>query len=241
MIISILLIALIVALLLMVELGALALEVTGLPREKAFFQSLSAFTTTGFTTHESETIMRLPIRRKIISVLIVLGYISSISIMALLTSLLVDFFKISDTPNDHQDMAVILGGGLVVIILMLCPFKIKERLKNRIFLIIKKYFPILQSFSVEEILQVSKEVGIMRGHVAENSPLIGKPLRDLSLTAERLHLLTIYREGDVVAVPTADDILRAGDQVLCYGSQTAMHKFFAYKTQDHLTVVFHHG
>ena len=57
-----------------VRIGAIALQLTGLEWSLAKFQSLSCFTSTGFTTKEAELITGDPRRRRIASVLIVLGH-----------------------------------------------------------------------------------------------------------------------------------------------------------------------
>ena len=56
-----------------VKIATVALKMTGLEEKKAHFQALSAFTGTGFTTHDSELVLENDIRRKIIIVLMVLG------------------------------------------------------------------------------------------------------------------------------------------------------------------------
>src|SRR5262249_34571771 len=56
-----------------VRIGAVALELTGIPWERAKFQALSAFTNCGFTTSEAEDIVRHPLRRSIVSYLMILG------------------------------------------------------------------------------------------------------------------------------------------------------------------------
>ncbi len=63
----------IVASVLIVRAGAIALRMTGLDEKTAQFQALSAFTRAGFTTRESEMVVSHPQRRRIITWLIVLG------------------------------------------------------------------------------------------------------------------------------------------------------------------------
>ena len=67
---------------LIVRVGAVALELTGLDRHRAIFQALSAFSGTGFTTKEAELVVTHPQRRKIISTLMVLGNAGVVSIIA---------------------------------------------------------------------------------------------------------------------------------------------------------------
>ena len=59
--------------LLILWVGSIALEATGMQRAKARFQALSALTCTGFTTTEAESIVEHPKRRKIAAYLIFIG------------------------------------------------------------------------------------------------------------------------------------------------------------------------
>lgn len=54
------------------RLATVALVMTGLSKEAARFQARSAFTGTGFTTSEAETVVGHPVRRKIIMLLMIL-------------------------------------------------------------------------------------------------------------------------------------------------------------------------
>lgn len=58
--------AAIVVSMLIVRVGAKALMMTGTSFDKGKFQSLSAFTGTGFTTREAERVLNNPQRRKIV-------------------------------------------------------------------------------------------------------------------------------------------------------------------------------
>lgn len=57
--------------LLVTRIATTALTLTGLSREAARFQARSAFTGTGFTTGEAEKVVRHPVRRQVIAVLMV--------------------------------------------------------------------------------------------------------------------------------------------------------------------------
>ena len=74
--------------LLVVKLGASALELTGISRSVAGFQAASAFFGVGFTTSEAELVVKHPVRRKIILHLIVAG---NIGLTSALATLLVTF------------------------------------------------------------------------------------------------------------------------------------------------------
>ena len=59
---------------------------TGLDANKAKFQALSAFSGTGFTTKEAETVTNHPDRRKIIAWLMVLGNAGIVTVIVATTS-----------------------------------------------------------------------------------------------------------------------------------------------------------
>jgi len=65
-----------------VRIGAIAFQLTGLEWSLAKFQALSCFTATGFTTKEAELITSNPRRRRIASVLIVLGHAGLVTMIA---------------------------------------------------------------------------------------------------------------------------------------------------------------
>jgi len=65
-----------------VRIGAIAFQLTGLEWSLAKFQALSCFTSTGFTTREAELITSDPRRRRIASVLIVLGHAGFVTMIA---------------------------------------------------------------------------------------------------------------------------------------------------------------
>ncbi|PJC48662.1 MAG: potassium transporter TrkA, partial [Candidatus Omnitrophica bacterium CG_4_9_14_0_2_um_filter_42_8] len=67
------LLIIIVLSIIVVRIGSIALELTGISSEIASFQAQSAFSGVGFTTVESEAIVTHPVRRRIIRVLILLG------------------------------------------------------------------------------------------------------------------------------------------------------------------------
>lgn len=65
-----------------VQLGAAALRQTGLPNSVARFQALSAFTGTGFTTSEAESVVNNRSRRHIVSILMIVGNVGLVSILS---------------------------------------------------------------------------------------------------------------------------------------------------------------
>ena len=79
-------IAIIVIVYFVIKIGAAAFELTGLNSEQANFQSVSAFTGTGFTTREAELVTAHKDRRKIASALMILGNAGFVTLIATLVT-----------------------------------------------------------------------------------------------------------------------------------------------------------
>jgi hypothetical protein len=69
-----------------VRVAAVALRQTGLEETISKFQALSAFTGAGFTTRESEAIVNYPVRRKIVTWLIIMGNLGLVTVVATLAA-----------------------------------------------------------------------------------------------------------------------------------------------------------
>ncbi|MGD9115853.1 MAG: hypothetical protein PVJ61_01535 [Dehalococcoidia bacterium] len=79
-----LLAAIVLSILLIVKLGAIAFQFTGMEPRMAMFQALSAFTNTGFTTRAAEEVVIHRKRRVIASVLMIIGHIGIVSVVVTL-------------------------------------------------------------------------------------------------------------------------------------------------------------
>ncbi len=79
-----LLAAIILIILAIVKLGSIAFQLTGMEPKMAMFQSLSAFTNTGFTTSAAEDVVQHRKRRVIATVLIIIGYIGIVGVIVTL-------------------------------------------------------------------------------------------------------------------------------------------------------------
>ena len=95
---------------LFVRAGAIALMLTGMHYDQAKFQALSAFTATGFTTHEAEKVVNHPARRKIISWLMIGGYAGIVAVTVSGTSTF-----IATTAQNIPRNVLIFALGLLLI------------------------------------------------------------------------------------------------------------------------------
>ena len=134
---------------LIIRVASVALRLTGLSEGTARFQALSAFTGTGFTTVEAETIVNYPLRRKIISLLMIVGNLGLVSVLATLVVSLVH--TEAETGAVIRQLAWLLGGlGLVWFLILnkmadrlLCK-AIGRFLESRTVLGLQRYHRLLQ-------------------------------------------------------------------------------------------------
>ncbi len=96
---------------LVVRVVTVALTLTGLSPAVARFQARSVWTGTGFTTAESEQIVKHPVRRRIVSLLMI---VRSAGVVTAMAALILSFV---DSPSDdvRSDRFLIIAGGLVVL------------------------------------------------------------------------------------------------------------------------------
>ncbi len=216
----VILIIIVAASLICVRAGAIALELTGMERDKARFQALSAFTNTGFTTRETEEITNFPIRRKIVTVLIVLGHAGTVSVIATFaTSLL-----------QQEPLYTLMNLGIIILSLYLMyrlalwrglTARMSEFFRRQL----SKHYGLRQP-SVEEMLKVNEGFGVVRLVIQEGSPLVGHPLAKLGLKTKKVQILSILRGEEAITVPGGEDFLLEGDVVICYGDMAAATSLF---------------
>ena len=195
-----------------VRVGAVALELTGMDRPKARFQALSAFTGTGFTTRESEMIVGHHRRRKIVTILMILGNAGVISVIASFVLSLVTTRGIID-PS-----LILLGIILFVLIFYLVVTrkglqqaltrKIRQKLISRMD---------LERVAIEEILHQAEGYSIAILEIIEGNKLVGSSLAGSGLRDRGIMVLSIERSGMLVPAPLAKEEIEVGDRLVCYG------------------------
>lgn len=205
---------------LVIRIGAVALEMTGLSREMARFQAQSAFSGVGFTTSESEYVVSHPVRRKIIRILIFVGSAGVVSAMA---TLLLTF--VGQTKEEATSSLMWLFVGLFVIYLFARSKLVDRGLRWLISRALER-FTGLKIYDYEQLLGLSKGYSIGKFKVRKGSWMEDKKLRDLKFDEEGILALAVYRklEGKekYLGAPDGDTKLREGDTVICYGPDEAI-------------------
>ena len=129
---------------LVMRVAAVALRLTGLSDDIARFQALSAFTGTGFTTREAEAIVNYPVRRRIVSALMIVGNLGLVTVLA---TLVVSLVKTEGEANAiFAQLAWLIGGLILLWVVMLngiadrAMCNVIARILNRVTILGKRRF-----------------------------------------------------------------------------------------------------
>lgn len=208
--------------LLIVRAGAIALMMTGMSFEKAKFQALSAFSGTGFTTREAERAVNNPRRRKIISLLMVLGNAGIVTVIVTATS----SFASATGAGVGLNVLVLLGGlSLIYFIARHTPLAahwesyVQKRLSRfRIF---------EEDTTIDELLHITEGYGVARVQLLANSPLVGRKISEINDGLEHSFVLGIERNKEWLSAPRLGIMLNEGDYLVVYGKLEDLADHFA--------------
>lgn len=199
-----------------VRIGAAALELTGMTWERAKFQSLSAFTNTGFTTREAEEVVRHPLRRRIASYLIVLGNAGLVATIGSFAGTLVQ-----PQPARILLNLTVVALGIAALVWIARRPVIADELRDRARRWLAKRYG-MEMWSAEELLHLGREYELTRFNIGVGSPAAGHTLRELRLKQNEVQVLAIERGSDFVAVPWGDFELNGGDHLIVYGRRQSV-------------------
>lgn len=218
-----------------VRIGAIAFQLTGLEWSLAKFQALSCFTATGFTTREAELITGDPRRRRIASVLIVLGHAGFVTMIATFantlrpraTKLSIPFVP-AYVPSWLQPWInlIIIVAAIYIIYKVFTNTKMARRLTDALRKrIIKK--DIIKSVSREELVLATGGYGVSKIQVSEGNPIVGTALSESELRKDDITVLAIIRDDNTIPNPAANRKILLGDELICFGKLDIIRKRLA--------------
>jgi hypothetical protein len=213
--VGILLIAILVSFII-VRIGGFALQMTGIEPEVARFQALSAFSGTGFTTREAERVVGHRTRRRIVTILIILGNAGTVTVIA---TLVASFTQVEGYAWFFIRLAIIIGGifGLYQLIIR---SNIGQRMLDRLQRPILKR--ILRTAPVtEEIFPVEKDWAISLATMKGSSKTVGMSVADITAEGD-VEILGINRAGAYVVRPSLEEKIAQGDRLLVYANRKAV-------------------
>lgn len=196
---------------LFVRAASIALMMTGLDKNKARFQALSAFTGTGFTTKEAESVVNHPQRRKIMRWLMIMGNAGIVTVIITATS------SLATSKGYLLPLNILI---LIVGILLIYKLaKYRGFTRKWEHFIEKKLIksPVFEESATEDLLHFLEGYGLVKKIILEESPLHGKSLMESKLNEKGILVLGIERDKNWIPTPKATEIIKSGDNLVIYG------------------------
>lgn len=215
----------------LIKFFSVLFRITGIPKERAAFQSVSLLTNAGYTTAESEIIVSEKTRRSIATAAMLTGYFFAVVIASLFINL---FLSIDFTDFDPQLMLMIAWfGGLVLFFLILrIPFiartmnKAIEGMTVRVFKRAAKenFISVLDTYGQDAV------ANIFLYKVPEF--LEGKCIADTDFRKKyNVNILMYTRKGQNHYV-TGDTMFSNNDTLIAFGPLSAIRDAFLLKEHN---------
>lgn len=207
------LLVLAVASLIITRVATMALAATGLSYDVARFQARSALSGVGYTTTESEMIANHPVRRRIISTLMVLG---RTEIVAGAGALVLSFVH-AKGDHDIASRVAVLAAGLAVLAVAVRTEAINRPLSAAIAWGLRRWSG-LDIRDYVTLLGLSGDYAVVQVRAEPDGWLAGRNLADLDLPAEGVVVLGLTRgDGTYLGAPTGRTLVQPHDTLLLYG------------------------
>lgn len=179
-----------------VRIAAVAMRLTGLDDSSARFQALSAYSGTGFTTKEAEMIVNYPVRRRIVSLLMIIGNIGLVGVFATLVA------SIVQTEGEVDAVMTQLGWLLVGLTLLW-------------FLMLNKTADRIMCSAISKVLNSTTQLGRRKYHrvlqIGDGLSVCEHPL-ETTINTEELNSMGLR----IMAVRDHDGNLRTThDEAIC--------------------------
>jgi len=200
-----------------IEIFSVAFKLTGLATSKIKFQVASLFTSTGFTTQESELITNDDRRRKIAVACAYTGHIFSVVIMGLVINVFFSFTSSVEFKNWYFIIFFVALGLFALMILLKIPpinKRFQKLLENIAINISKRrretnIITILDYYGRSAVVEV----------VLNKLPIFAKDvsLYEMGLTKKYSFILLSIRRGNRRVSVSKDTMLAKGDVIVAYG------------------------
>jgi hypothetical protein len=203
--------------LIVVRVATVALSMTGLPIEVSRFQARSAWTGTGFTTVEAEQVVGHPVRRRILSWLMLAR---GAGLVTAASTLFLSFTDVGDqsTREGLFRLGVLLAALIVLWYVSRSGYV--DRLMRRWIEKALEATTELGAKNYATVLHLDGGYRISEIEVDADGWLAGRTLRDLKLASEGVVVLGVTREsGRYVGAPAGDVKIRAGDRLTVYAEE----------------------
>lgn len=232
----VLFLAMIIISFVIVRIGAIAFELTGLEWSLAKFQALSCFSGTGFTTREAELITGHPQRRRIASILMVFGNAGLVTLVATFANTIRPRVNITGLPSILNLpirpalmpwinlLFIVLAGYVIYRIFSRATtlHRLTEYLRGKV-----KKSDLVQPVSFEQLMVATAGYGVASVTATEKNAVVGKMLKKSGLREKDITVLAFERQGKMIPNPPADTRIATGDRLVCFGKMDVIRQEFA--------------
>ena len=196
------------------RIATAALTHTGMSREMARFQARSAFTTVGYTTAETENVVNHPVRRKIISLLMMAGNVGLVTVLATLMASVLDMRQSSG--GALLVSLGVMGAGLAGIWALSSSRWLDDALFKAVTWALENYTE-LESHDYVDMLHIGEGYRVSKVKFDKGDWPVGRRLDEWRAMDGGVHVLGINRaEGGFTGNPAGATRIEAGDTVLVY-------------------------
>ena len=188
------------------------LELTGMSRDSARFQARAAYCGVGYSNRESEGIVNHPLRRRIISTLMLLGNAGTATAVATL----VLSFTGENTGSRYFNLFLLVSGTASMFAISASKW-VDGLMTEFVHWALKKYTRLDLSDYVS-LLNLDAGYSVLEVEVRDGDWLGSSDLASLKLPREGVLVLGVLRtDGTYVGVPPGATRLEVGDVLTVYG------------------------
>jgi K+/H+ antiporter YhaU regulatory subunit KhtT len=197
--------------LLITRVATVILEATGMSKSAARFQARSAFTGSGFTTRESETVVDHPVRRKVVMWLMLLG---NAGVVAAAGSLIIGFRGRGSDGWRVLELAL----GVLAFVFVSRSRWIDRHLTKAIGSVLGR-FTDLPRRDIDSLIGLADGYSVSEFATKDSDWLAGRTLGEAALRDEGIVVLGVLRQdGRYLGVPNAATRIVPGDTLIVYGA-----------------------
>lgn len=194
------------------RVATVILVATGMSHQDARFQARSAFTGTGFTTSDAESMVKHPIRRRVAMALMLMG---NAGVVAAASSLILGF-RNGGLGHDWRSLAELVLGLLALLYVSRSRW-VDRRLTAMIARLLRRYTDI-HTRDVASLLDLTGSYAVAELAVEQGDWVAERTLADLALRDEGVAVLGITRQdGTFRGAPVGPTVVHVGDVLLLYG------------------------
>ena len=204
-----------------VRVASVALRFTGLTDSSARFQALSAFTGTGFTTSEAEMVVNYPVRRRIVSILMIIGNMGFVTVFA---TLVVSLVQTNGEVGAVVTQITWLVGGMALLWVLMLNKKADRILCSAIGKILEST-TFLGERSFHRLLQVGDGYSVCEHEIAPVLLMADGKINDDAVRSLNFNLLAIRSPNGKQSIPAGTPTtLAADDTIVLFGPDAAHDK-----------------